>query len=1682
MVPPQSPTLATYYYENSNGWVNHYYDVNKYSLSPRVQSDVQLHPINMNHEQQPQQIFSSDTILRQQQQQQQLVQQQLLQQSTPLHHHPHVTPPHQSLHPHHQQQQQHELLHKTNIIGSQYPLSQQQQVPFQHHHQTSSRPISHILTPQQSIATTQLNQIVTTLTNSTTSPPNPIALYVIHPYASKEHYDEWRENILQYAHNLYSTSPQSPLLLQLLHSLHNAFPRHLPTILLLACVYYTHQDYQASLRYNHLILKYDPNYVEAMSNIGTTLRSLGKTNEAERWWYQAVQLRPGYWDAVENLVGVLCSTNDNLNQQKLEKAGTKRKASLKTSDKIPRYKEALGVCEYVEQHFFGQDAHIQQQHNHHIRLPNELPLQQLPRLQNLFYAKGNLKYALGDILGAKWEYEKGLDLVFNGMSWESVIQHLAFVCTGGSTMASTTTTSPAASVPLILVQPDQAVRFIQIAFASTNGVLPGLVNANNQNNTISSPTSTTTNSHLMDAHRNTNANQANSSNIIQQSNQTTSTIMLTLAKLFQDLMNPSTPALVSAAAALSQQSASSASSASASASASSASASASTSIPSLALLLPLYYLSLALSPSPSTANNLGIILSNLPNTVTSTAIRLMNLSSHHPTSQSQQQQQQPLTGTMLAMQYYMYGLQLDQRHPHLYTNLGSLLKDMGHLNEAVAMYEKAVEYNPKFDVALANLGNTVKDMGRVQDSIQWYRRAVEVNPDFVDAVCGLINALGGVCDWRGRGSTLTNVSMESGMVDQYGQWITLQNNNNGKSLSQDMGWMSRLVDIVDKQLDEGSSWSAGILQQQQQQIKLLFSFPSSPLSTTITSSSKDWIRILMNGLFHRLMALDGTDISFWEKRIAYYIGNNNNNDTTSIKENNNNKNKNEGGWIVRLVERLTRRLQRQWYVNTYGTKIQSLDGSEQPIHVTPEASAMYARPLLSSSSSSSSSTSSTSTSSISSSVPSSVNNNHNDNSNNINNSTNGNNMNMFMNMNISPMLSTSPPVPTVLPFHTFTYPLTARQVRLISHRNALRITHSTLSSSSWLPSHVYPPPPPPQPRLKIGYVSSDFNNHPLAHLMQSVFGFHDRQRCEVYCYAITASDQSPYRKTIEQGAEHFLDVSTWSNQQVIDQILSDGIHVLVNLNGYTKGARNEIFAARPCPVQCSFMGFAGTLGGGWCDWIIADPIVCPPFTVSCEQWRQQHQQNGSFQGGDLDGDLDPESARDDFVYTEKFIYMPHSYFVNDHKQGFREEDDMSQRLHQQLQEKRNKKKTMDYLSIQKNQNDSSNNGNNTPTLMMANMTVSNNNENKDKNEYRHTGVSSATTTTASSSLSSSSPSSSLPSSSSSSSSSSYSSSTSTNVTIEKTSLSSPTNQEEDDDELVKAIWKNEEIKRWKMRKEVFPDLPDNVVIFANFNQLYKLDPSTFRLWLRILSKVPNSILWLLRFPPAGEQHLKRFATTWAGAEVSSRVVFTDVAPKHIHIHRGRIADIFLDTPECNAHTTAADILWSGTPIVTYPKYQHKMCSRVGASIAFATGHGNDMVVHTEQEYEDKVVQWAQSLSYIMVKNDDYNSKEEESHENENANNTNMNSNSNSTLKEYRHGIGPLMTLRKKLFLTRETSRLFDTHRWTKNLETGLLEAWRRWVLGYEFEDYLPHVSSTMSSQDKKQLAMSGCIWIKDNDD
>jgi len=201
--------------------------------------------------------------------------------------------------------------------------------------------------------------------------------------------------------------------------------------------------------------------------------------------------------------------------------------------------------------------------------------------------------------------------------------------------------------------------------------------------------------------------------------------------------------------------------------------------------------------------------------------------------------------------------------------------------------------------------------------------------------------------------------------------------------------------------------------------------------------------------------------------------------------------------------------------------------------------------------------------------------------------------------------------------------------------------------------------------------------------------------------------------------------------------------------------------------------------------------------------------------------------------------------------------------------------------------------------------------------------------------------------------------------------------------------------------------------------------------LRILANVPNAVLWLLRFPELGENNLRNTAKIWASEEVASRIIFTDVAPKQQHISRARVCDMFLDTPECNAHTTAADVLWSSTPLMTLPRYEYKMCSRMAASILKGAlpkspegdQAAKELIAADDSEYEEFAIKLARSLTY-------------------------------NTDRGFGEGSGRLFELRRLLWQSKWTCALFDTRRWVADLEDAYDEAWRRWVAGEGGDIYL----------------------------
>ena len=137
-------------------------------------------------------------------------------------------------------------------------------------------------------------------------------------------------------------------------------------------------------------------------------------------------------------------------------------------------------------------------------------------------------------------------------------------------------------------------------------------------------------------------------------------------------------------------------------------------------------------------------------------------------------------------------------------------------------------------------------------------------------------------------------------------------------------------------------------------------------------------------------------------------------------------------------------------------------------------------------------------------------------------------------------------------------------------------------------------PRPPQTPLRIGYLSADFRLHAVAQSIVELFEKHDRLRFIIHAYSYGHDDGSPVRKRIEAAVDRFVDLKSVSHAEAAKRIAADGIDVLVDLAGYTGTARTQILALRPAPVQVNYLGYPGTMGASFIDYILVDDYVVPP--------------------------------------------------------------------------------------------------------------------------------------------------------------------------------------------------------------------------------------------------------------------------------------------------------------------------------------------------------------------------------------------------------------------------------------------------------------------------------------------------------
>jgi predicted O-linked N-acetylglucosamine transferase (SPINDLY family) len=131
-------------------------------------------------------------------------------------------------------------------------------------------------------------------------------------------------------------------------------------------------------------------------------------------------------------------------------------------------------------------------------------------------------------------------------------------------------------------------------------------------------------------------------------------------------------------------------------------------------------------------------------------------------------------------------------------------------------------------------------------------------------------------------------------------------------------------------------------------------------------------------------------------------------------------------------------------------------------------------------------------------------------------------------------------------------------------------------------------------RLKVGYVSSDLREHAIGFLTAEYFELHNREKVETFAYYSGVRADDGIQARIKAGVEHWSDITELSDDQAVQLIMNDGIDILVDVNGYTKDARVKVFAMRPAPIIVNWLGFPGTMGSAYHNYIVADPHIIPP--------------------------------------------------------------------------------------------------------------------------------------------------------------------------------------------------------------------------------------------------------------------------------------------------------------------------------------------------------------------------------------------------------------------------------------------------------------------------------------------------------
>ena len=311
---------------------------------------------------------------------------------------------------------------------------------------------------------------------------------------------------------------------------------------------------------------------------------------------------------------------------------------------------------------------------------------------------------------------------------------------------------------------------------------------------------------------------------------------------------------------------------------------------------------------------------------------------------------------------------------------------------------------------------------------------------------------------------------------------------------------------------------------------------------------------------------------------------------------------------------------------------------------------------------------------------------------------------------------------------------------------------------------------------KIGYFSGDFHNHPILHLMMEVFENHNRSKFDFFGFSFGPDKRDKWRNEVQNYFLQFKDISKISDKQAANLVRDLEIDIAIDLSGFTENGRSGIFSYRAAPIQINYLGYPGTTGLEYMDYIIADDVIIPKENLK--------------------------------YYSENVLHLPQCYQAN----------------------------------------------------------------------VRQRDIS------------------------------------------------------------------TKEVTRGDF------GLPEKGIVYCNFNNNYKITPYVFNVWMNIIKRVDNSVLWILKSNDTASKNLKNEAIK-NGVD-PSRIIFAPHLSNDEHLKRISLADLFLDTFPYNAHTTASEAVRMGTPIITW--FGKSFASRVGASI-LSSINMKELITNNKKDYEELAV-------------------------------------------------------------------------------------------------------------------------------